>query len=64
VIPNKITRVNRNPFDQDKYKSCNGTERTVGRIKDFRAIAARYDKTARDFLARVCLAAVVIRWMN
>jgi transposase len=64
VIPNKINRVNRYPFDQDKYKSRNVIERTIGRIKDFRAIATRYDKTARNFLAGICLAAVVIWWIN
>jgi hypothetical protein len=36
----------------------------MGRIKDFRAIATRYDKTARDFLAGICLAAVLIWWIS
>ena len=64
VIPNKINRVYRYPFDQEKYKARNVIERTIGRIKDFRAIATRYDKTARNFLAGICLAAAVIWWIN
>ena len=34
-------------------------ERMFGRIKDFRRIATRYDKLARNFLAAVCLVATV-----
>jgi transposase len=64
VIPNKCNRVNRYPFDAEKYKTRNIIERSIGRIKDFRAIATRYDKTARNFLAGICLAAAVIWWIN
>ena len=64
VIPNRSNRVNRYPFDQDKYKTRNVIERSIGRIKDFRAIATRYDKTARNFLAGICLAAAIIWWIN
>ena len=64
VIPNKSNRVNRYPFDAEKYRTRNVIERSIGRIKDFRAIATRYDKTARNFLAGICLAAVIIWWIN
>ena len=64
VIPNKANRVNLYPFDAEKYKTRNVIERSIGRIKDFRAIATRYDKTARNFLAGICLAAVIIWWIN
>jgi transposase len=64
VIPNKSNRVNRYPFDAEKYKTRNVIERCIGRIKDFRAIATRYDKTARNFLAGVCLVAAIIWWIN
>jgi transposase len=64
VIPNKSNRVNQHPFDENRYKTRNVIERSIGRIKDFRAIATRYDKTARNFLAGVCLAAAVIWWIN
>jgi transposase len=34
------------------------------RLKDFRRIATRYDKLARNFLAGAFIAAVVIWWLN
>jgi transposase len=37
--------------------------RGLGKIKQFRAIATRYDKTARNFLAAVQLVASVV-WLN
>jgi transposase len=34
-----------------------------GRLKDFRRIATRYDKLARNFLAAVTIAAFIIWWI-
>ncbi len=48
----------------DKYKARNVIERSIGRIKDFRAIATRYDTTARNFLSGICLTAVIVWWIN
>ncbi len=42
----------------------NVIERTFCRLKDFRAIATRYDKTARNFLAGVCLVTALCYWIN
>jgi transposase len=39
-------------------------ERCFCRLKDFRRIATRYDKLARNFLAAVHLAALVAYWLN
>jgi transposase len=64
VIPNKSNRVNLYPFDAAKYKTRNVIERSIDRIKDFRAIATRNDKTARNFLAGICLASAIIWWIN
>jgi len=64
VIPNKINRVNRFPFDPDAYKLRNAVERAFCRLKDFRAIATRYDKLARNFLAGICLAAALSFWIK
>ncbi|MDA9536923.1 transposase, partial [Bradyrhizobium sp. CCBAU 21362] len=33
-------------------------------LKDFRRIATRYDKLARNFLAAVHFAALVAYWLN
>ena len=33
------------------------------RLKDFRRIATRYDRLARNYLASVCLAAALVWWI-
>jgi hypothetical protein len=40
------------------------TARTFCVLKDFRAIATRYDKTARDSLAGLCLVTALCYWLN
>lgn len=52
------------PFDATAYRSRNLIERAFCRLKDWRAIATRYDKTARNFLAGICLAVAVIHWIR
>jgi transposase len=32
-------------------------------VKDFRRVATRYDKLARNYLASVCLAAALVWWL-
>jgi putative transposase len=46
------------------YRERNLIERMFGRLKDFRRVATRYDKLARNFLATTLLAAVTIWWLN
>ena len=64
VIPNKSNRVALHPFNRRAYKGRNVIERCFCRLKDFRRIATRYDKLARNFLAAVHLAALVAYWLN
>lgn len=64
VIPNKSNRVALYPFNRRAYKGRNVIERCFCRLKDFRRIATRYDKLARNFLAAVHLAALVAYWLN
>ena len=52
------------PFDAVAYRQRNLIERAFCRLKDWRAIATRYDKTARNFLAGVSLAATLIWWIK
>ena len=51
-------------FNKRAYKGRNVIERCFCRLKDFRRIATRYDKLARNFLAAVQLAAIVAYWIN
>jgi transposase len=34
-----------------------------GRLKDFRRIATRYDKNADNYMAGLCLAALICYWI-
>jgi putative transposase len=63
VIPNHPTRKHPHPFDRTLYRLRNTIERTFCRLKDWRRIATRYAKLARNFLAGVLLASVVIYWL-
>ena len=64
VIPSIARRKPLIPHDRDAYRQRNLIERMFGRLKDFRRVATRYDKLARNFLAGILLAAIVIWWLN
>jgi transposase len=63
VIPPKARRRLPRDFDHHLYKARHLIENFFAKLKQYRAIATRYDKTARNFLAGVHLAASVI-WLN
>jgi transposase len=63
VIPPKRNRKTPRPFDNDIYKARHLIENFYCRLKQFRAIATRYDKTARNILAAIHLAAAMV-WLN
>jgi len=63
VIPQQRNRLTTRAFDQELYKARNLIKNFFAKLKQFRAIATRYDKTARNFLAAVHLAAATI-WLN
>ena len=63
VIPPKSNRRSPRTYDRDLYKARHLIENFFARLKQFRAIATRYDKTAQNFLAAVYLAASVV-WLN
>ena len=62
-IPPKANRRWKNCFSPFLYRDRNAIERMFGRLKDFRRIATRYDRSATNFLAAVCLAATVSYWL-
>ena len=64
VIPPSSPRVRQIPYDRIAYRQRNLVERLWCRLKDWRRIATRYDKLARNYLASVYLAALLIYWIN
>ncbi|MFE3646203.1 IS5 family transposase [Streptomyces sp. NPDC059169] len=50
-------------FDKDKYKRRNEVERTINLLKNFRAVATRYDKRAYVFHGTVTVAAIRL-WLR
>jgi transposase len=63
VIPPKANRKLPRDFDRHLYAARHLIENFFAKLKQFRAIATRYDKTARNFLAAVHFAASLI-WLN
>ena len=64
VIPSTTSRSQPIPYDKHLYRQRNLIERMFARLKDFRRIATRYDKLARNFLAGALIAAAVVWWLN
>ena len=62
VIPPRANRTQQIDCDFDAYRDRNRVERMFNRIKQFRRIATRYDKTALSFLAFLNIAAAKI-WL-
>lgn len=63
VIPSKANRKLKRAYDEDLYKARHLIENFVARLKQFRAIATRYDKRAVNFLGAIYLAAS-LTWLN
>ena len=63
VIPPKANRKHKREYDKELYKARHLIENFFAKLKQFRAIATRYDKRAINFLAGIYLASIVI-WLN
>ncbi len=63
VIPNRSNRNQPFSFSKRLYKLRLRIETAFNRLKDFRRIATRYDRLARNYLASVCLAAALVWWI-
>ena len=63
VIPNRTNRTHPYSFSKRLYKLRWRIESAFNRLKDFRRIATRYDRLARNYLASVCLAAALVWWI-
>lgn len=63
VIPCKSNRKQQRSYDKIWYQARHLIENFFAKLKQYRAIATRYDKTARNFLGGIYLAASII-WLN
>ena len=63
VIPNKSNRKQPFSFNKRAYKWRHRIENAFCRLKDFRRIATRYDRLARNYLAAVYLIAAIVWWI-
>src|SRR3954467_183489 len=51
-------------FDAETYKQRNVVERGFNRLKQWRGLATRYDKKARNYRAGIVLGAIVLCWLT
>jgi transposase len=63
VIPPKSNRIEQREYDEETYKWRHLIEHFFAKLKQYRAIATRYDKRAIAFLGPIYLAASII-WLN
>lgn len=57
VVPPKANRLQKREYDRHVYKDRNLVERFFCRLKQFRRIATRYEKLARNFFGMLSLLA-------
>lgn len=62
VIPPRSNRLEQRAYDRHLYKDRNLVERFFNRLKQFRRIATRYEKLARNFMSMLNLVCACI-WM-
>jgi putative transposase len=62
VIPSKKNRIEQREIDRELYKDRNKIERFIGRVKHYRRVATRYEKTARNYLAMLHLVSAMV-WL-
>ena len=63
VIPAR-KGIRRRRYDKIKYKLRNVVERFFNRIKHYRRVATRYDKTDSNYLGFLCLASLLTTVLN
>ena len=63
VIPNNPSRARKHPLDKHLYAQRHLIECCFAKLKQFRRVATRFEKTARNYRAVVTLAAIVL-WLR
>ena len=60
IIPPKKNRKDPRPYDQHVYKERNKVERLINLMKQYRRVATRNEKTGRNFLGFIYVAAIMV----
>lgn len=63
VIPGRKSRKRKVRFDKTRYKFRWLAEAVFCRLKDFRRVATRYDKLARNYASTLAIATIVAYWL-
>jgi transposase len=63
VIPSSGARRHPYPLNRQAHRGRNVIERMFCRMKDWRRIATRYDRLARNFLSAIAIVASVCFWL-
>lgn len=63
VIPNNPSRAKKYPLDKELYAQRYLVECCFSKLKQFRRIATRYEKTVRNYKAMLALAATIL-WLR
>ena len=63
VIPNNPSRALKHPLAKDLYAQRHLVECCFSKLKQFRRVATRFEKTARNYLAVVTIAAIAL-WIR
>src|SRR5690606_27976828 len=63
VIPNNPSRARKHPLDKHLYAQRHLIECCFSKLKQFRRVATRFEKTAKHYLAIVTLAAIIL-WLR
>ena len=63
VIPNNPSRARKHPLDKHLYAQRHLVECCFSKLKQFRRVATRYEKTAGNYLAVITIAAIAL-WIR
>ena len=63
VIPNNPSRATKYPLDEHLYAQRHLIECCFSKLKQFRRVATRFEKTAANYLAVLTIAALVL-WLR
>ena len=62
IIPRRRDQGRHGPFDKEAYRQRNRIERLISQLKQWRRVATRYEKRARNYLAFVTVRASLL-WL-